>query len=116
MYNIKYYSESCEPVAAWLNWRFWWGGECFVGWWAMADPAQVPAEPLMCLHRAARDTRRDTLPGGPKKLERYGYDVTAKDEALDALPTAPTPNTQWPHHKWGKFRPILDQDNNGYTL
>lgn len=39
--------------------------------------------------------------------------VKAKDEALEAAVVPPTPAAQY---KWSKFRPILDQENNGYTL
>ncbi|KAL4858640.1 E3 ubiquitin-protein ligase hel2 [Chlorella vulgaris] len=60
-----------------------------------------------------RDTRRAHLPGGTIKMEQGKYDVAAKDEALEALDTSPTPNKP---HKWPVLRPILEQDNNGYTF
>ncbi|PSC72489.1 hypothetical protein C2E20_4316 [Micractinium conductrix] len=60
-----------------------------------------------------RDHRRAHLPGGSIKLAKGAYEVAAKDEALEALQTPPTPNKPY---VWGKFRSILEQDNAGYTV
>ncbi|PRW56712.1 hypothetical protein C2E21_4424 [Chlorella sorokiniana] len=60
-----------------------------------------------------RDSRRAHLPGGSIKLERGQLDVHAKIDALEALPAGATPNQP---AKWKPFRPILENDNNGYTL
>ncbi|KAK2077780.1 hypothetical protein QBZ16_004628 [Prototheca wickerhamii] len=42
----------------------------------------------------------------------YSFDAAASKEALQSLAEAPTPGK-----KWSKpFKPILEEDNNGYTL
>lgn len=60
-----------------------------------------------------RDTRKAYLPGGTMKMVRGEYDVKAKDEVLEAMEVSPT---QGKTHRWGKWRHILDHDNNGYTV
>lgn len=60
-----------------------------------------------------RDSRRDVYPGGPRKLERYAFEVRGKEEGAEAAEVPPTPAQP---HKWSKFRPYLDNDNQGYTL
>ncbi|KAL6767122.1 NUOA7 [Auxenochlorella protothecoides x Auxenochlorella symbiontica] len=59
-----------------------------------------------------RDARRAHLPGGTIKYEYYDFSPAEKVEALEALETAPTPGKKWQR----PFKPILEEDNNGYTM
>ena len=42
---------------------------------AGASPPTASDRPALLDPKAARDSRRELLPGGSKKLERYGYEV-----------------------------------------
>lgn len=62
---------------------------------------------------AARDSRRATLPGGTKKIEKTVLDSTTLSATES---TTPSPNLGEPYRWKGPPRSILDVDNNGYTL
>eukprot|EP00887_Chlorella_sp_A99_P006106 scaffold22.g6106.t1 len=104
VYNIKYYSElfcwwKARTVAA--NCAFEWRRRG-----RSPTPADVARAPT--LPAPARDSRRDVYPGGPRKLERYAFEVRGKEEGAEAAEVPPTPAQP---HKWSKFRPYLDNDN-----
>lgn len=66
--------------------------------------ARSPHAAPRCTARAAC-LRRTSLPGG--------CPLAPLGAAPQALPTAPTHNKP---HKWAPFRPILENDNNGWVL
>lgn len=55
---------------------------------AAAEPLLIrcPNIVLLCFQSAARDTRREVLPGGTKKLEQYGYEVRRCDVTVQVAP------------------------------
>ena len=62
---------------------------------------------------AARDTRRATLPGGTKKIEKTIIDPQTSKSTESTTATAALGE---PYRWKGPPRSILDVDNNGYTL
>lgn len=60
-----------------------------------------------------RDTRRAHLPGGTITIQSCHVDPK-EPGPIETSDVPPTPGTPY---KWkGKYRPLLDNDNNGYTL